>query len=61
VPAAVTAAAVKCHRLCGVALSNPKPSRNHMHTVGNDYEMDLLRQHHARYEHVNGAHIARKR
>ena len=50
----------------GVALSNPQPSRNHTHTVirtpnGNDYGMDLLRQHHAHYEHVNGVHVARKR
>ncbi len=50
----------------GVALSNPEPSRNHAHTVvrtpnGNDYGMDLLRQHHAQYEHVNGVHVARGR
>lgn len=50
----------------GIALSNPDPSRNHTHTVirtpnGNDYGMDLLRQHHAQYEHVKGAHVARAR
>ena len=50
----------------GVALPNKEPSRNHAHTVirtpnGNDYGMDLLRQHHAQYEHVNGAHVARRR
>ncbi len=50
----------------GVALNNPQPTRNHAHTVirtpnGNDYGMDLMRQHHAQYEHVNGEHVARRR
>lgn len=50
----------------GIALSNREPSRNHVHTVirtpnGNDYGMDLLRQHHAQIEHVNGVHVARQR
>ena len=49
----------------GIALSNPQPTRNHAHTVirtpnGNDYGMDLMRQHHAQYEHVNGWHVARR-
>ena len=49
----------------GIALNSPEPSRNHVHTVirtpnGNDYGMDLLRQHHAQYKHVNGVHVARE-
>lgn len=48
----------------GAALGSKGPSRNHIHTVvrtpnGNDYGMDYLRQHHARFEHVNGRHILR--
>jgi len=43
----------------GVALDNDAPSRNHIHTVvrtpnGNDYGRDLLRQHHAQYDHQPG-------
>ena len=50
----------------GIALNSPQPSRNHAHTVirtpnGNDYGIDLLRQHHAQVEHVNGVHVARGR
>jgi uncharacterized protein DUF3500 len=45
----------------GVALDNDQPSRNHVHTVvrtpnGNDYGKDLLRQHHAAFDHRRGAH-----
>lgn len=41
----------------GIALDNDTPSRNHIHTVvrtpnGNDYGKDLLRQHHARFDHT---------
>jgi hypothetical protein len=48
----------------GVALDNDAPSRNHIHTVvrtpnGNDYGKDLLRQHYARFRHVDGAHVPR--
>lgn len=48
----------------GIALDNDQPTRNHIHTVvrtpnGNDYGMDLLRQHHAQYGHVDGAHVPR--
>jgi hypothetical protein len=37
----------------GIALDDDEPTRNHIHTVvrtpnGNDYGLDLLRQHHAR-------------
>ena len=40
----------------GIAFDNDAPSRHHIHTVvrtpnGNDYGHDLLRQHHARFEH----------
>ena len=40
----------------GIALDNDAPARTHIHTVvrtpnGNDYGMDLLRQHHARFDH----------
>jgi hypothetical protein len=48
----------------GIAFDTPEPTRNHIHTVvrtpnGNDYGMDYLRQHHARFEHVNGQHVVR--
>jgi len=48
----------------GIAFDTNEPTRAHIHTVvrtpnGNDYGMDYLRQHHARFEHVNGQHIAR--
>jgi len=48
----------------GIAFDSNEPTRNHIHTVvrtpnGNDYGMDYLRQHHARFEHVNGQHVAR--
>jgi hypothetical protein len=48
----------------GIAFDSPEPTRNHIHSVirtpnGNDYGMDYLRQHHARYEHVNGQHVLR--
>jgi hypothetical protein len=48
----------------GIALANDEPARTHIHTVvrtpnGNDYGMDLLRQHHARFDHSRGRHDAR--
>ena len=48
----------------GVAFDNPAPSRNHIHTIvrtpnRGDYGVDLLRQHHERFDHRSGAHIAR--
>jgi hypothetical protein len=48
----------------GIAFDSDEPTRVHIHTVvrtpnGNDYGMDHLRQHHARFEHVNGQHVAR--
>jgi hypothetical protein len=48
----------------GIAFYTSEPTRNHIHSVvrtpnGNDYGMDYLRQHHARYEHVNGQHVLR--
>ena len=41
----------------GIAFDNDAPSRHHIHTVvrtpnGNDYGRDLLRQHHARFDHT---------
>ena len=49
----------------GVAFDNRVPSRNHVHTVvrtpnGNDYGLDLLRQHHDRYDHRDGHHVTRR-
>lgn len=48
----------------GVVFDNPVPSRNHIHTLirtpnGGDYGADLLRQHHDRYDHVDGEHHPR--
>jgi hypothetical protein len=45
----------------GIALANDRPSRTHIHTVirtpnGNDYGHDLLRQHHARFDHRHPGH-----
>jgi hypothetical protein len=48
----------------GIAFDSDEPTRAHIHTVvrtpnGNDYGVDYLKQHHARFEHVNGEHVAR--
>ncbi len=45
----------------GIALDNDQPSRTHIHTVirtpnGNDYGRDLLRQHHAAFDHSRPGH-----
>jgi Protein of unknown function (DUF3500) len=45
----------------GIAFDNDTPSRQHIHTVvrtpnGNDYGRDLLRQHHARFDHARPGH-----
>jgi len=45
----------------GIALDNDAPSRNHIHTIvrtpnGNDYGRDLLRQHHAAFDHSRPGH-----
>lgn len=45
----------------GIAFDNDAPSRHHIHTVvrtpnGNDYGRDLLRQHHARFDHAHPGH-----
>jgi hypothetical protein len=45
----------------GVVFANEEPTRNHVHTVvripnGGDYGADLLRQHHERFAHADGAH-----
>ena len=49
----------------GVVFDNPVPSRNHIHTIvrtpnGGDYGVDLLRQHHERYDHSHGTHEPRR-
>jgi len=48
----------------GVCFDVDQPTRVHIHTVvrspnGNDYGRDYLRQHHARFAHVNGQHVTR--
>jgi hypothetical protein len=48
----------------GVVFDNRVPSRNHIHTVvrtpnAGDYGADLLRQHHDRFDHTSGHHVAR--
>jgi Protein of unknown function (DUF3500) len=45
----------------GIVFDNDAPSRHHIHTVvrtpnGNDYGRDLLRQHHARFDHARPDH-----
>jgi Protein of unknown function (DUF3500) len=45
----------------GIVFDNDGPSRHHIHTVvrtpnGNDYGRDLLRQHHARFDHSRADH-----
>lgn len=49
----------------GIVFDNTVPSRHHIHTVvrtpnGGDYGADLLRQHHERYDHAGGRHVARR-
>jgi hypothetical protein len=48
----------------GIAFATDEPTRLHIHTVvrtpnGNDYGIDYLRQHHARFQHINGQHVPR--
>jgi hypothetical protein len=48
----------------GIFLDNDEAERFHSHLVirtpnGNDYGKDLLRQHHARFDHSEGRHVAR--
>jgi hypothetical protein len=45
----------------GIVFDNDAPARHHIHTVvrtpnGNDYGRDLLRQHHARFDHSRADH-----
>jgi hypothetical protein len=45
----------------GIVFDNDEPSRHHIHTVvrtpnGNDYGRDLLRQHHAQFDHARPGH-----
>lgn len=49
----------------GVVFDNLAPTHHHVHTVirtpnGGDYGADLLRQHHERYDHSSGRHVARR-
>ena len=48
----------------GVFLDNAEPERFHAHTIvrtpnGNDYGIDLLRQHYERFEHTPHGHVPR--
>lgn len=48
----------------GVVFDNPVPTRNHIHALmrtpnGNDYGVDLIRQHHDRFDHSHGHHVPR--
>ena len=48
----------------GVVFDNIDPSRHHIHMLvrtpnGGDYGRDLLREHHERFDHVDGHHVAR--
>ncbi len=50
----------------GVFLDNAEPERFHAHTIvrtpnGNDYGIDLLRQHYERFEHTPHGHVSRRR
>ncbi len=48
----------------GVVLDNHEPTPHHIHTTvrapnGGDYGVDLLRQHHERFDHRDGRHHPR--
>ena len=48
----------------GIVFDNVVPSHHHIHTIirtpnGGDYGADLLRQHHERFDHSRGRHVAR--
>ena len=47
---------IEFEHLPGVAFDNPNPSRHHIHTIirtpnGGDYGVDLLAEHHMRFDH----------
>jgi hypothetical protein len=49
----------------GIVFDNEQPTRHHIHTIvrtpnGGDYGADLLRQHHERFDHSSGRHVARR-
>jgi hypothetical protein len=49
----------------GIVFDNLEPTRHHIHTIvrtpnGGDYGADLLRQHHERFDHSTGRHVARR-
>ena len=48
----------------GVVFDNIDPSRHHIHMLvrtpnGGDYGRDLLAEHHQRFDHTGGKHVAR--
>jgi fructose-1,6-bisphosphatase/inositol monophosphatase family enzyme len=48
----------------GVVFDNETPTRHHVHSLvrtpnGGDYGADLLRAHHARFDHSHGSHVPR--
>ena len=52
---------VEFEHMAGVMFDNDVPSRRHIHTIvrtpnGNDYGVDLLRQHHERHHHGPDGH-----
>lgn len=55
---------IECDQHPGVEFANTIPSDHHSHTIvhtlnGGDYGIDLLHQHHERYDHRHGHHQAR--
>ena len=49
----------------GLVFDNAAPTRHHVHTIvrtpnGGDYGVDLLRQHHERFDHSSGRHVPRR-
>jgi hypothetical protein len=57
---------VEFEHQAGVMFDNDVPSRRHIHTVvrtpnGNDYGVDLLRQHHERFHRHPGSPRTRRR
>ncbi|MEM9493595.1 MAG: DUF3500 domain-containing protein, partial [Myxococcota bacterium] len=49
----------------GIVFDNLEPSHHHVHTIvrapnGGDYGVDLIRQHHERYDHSHGDHRLRR-
>ncbi|MFD7428075.1 DUF3500 domain-containing protein [Streptomyces sp. NPDC059818] len=56
---------VEFEHMAGVLFDNDYPSRRHIHTIvrtpnGNDFGVDLLRQHHERHHGPRAAHTGRR-